>query len=228
MLEILFTIVVLAAGLTILAIALRRAPRCAENKRATGVRRGSGRRRRGGAARRPTDVGSPPLAPLDRRTGGHGRDALGPGLEPPLRVVRRVDRQPAGRATGPYSPPAQGQIRTATCRRHRLDGRGLGRRGQRRRRHGKRHARSRAPLQSQLEDVIGRIRLGDNPPPSIADWPDASPWRPSSSSAPPWRCNGRRRWLPTLAGVGRTIRDRIDISAAFAPTPPSPTFPPLP
>ena len=73
---------------------------------------------------------------------------------------------------------------------------------------------SQRPLRPQLEDVIGRIRLGDDPPTVYRGLTERVPLETfllfASALAVHWETGGSL--APTLAGVGRTIRDRIEIA----------------
>ncbi len=89
---------------------------------------------------------------------------------------------------------------------------------------------SRAPLQSQLEDVIGRIRLGDNPPAVYRGLAQRVPLETfllfCSALAVQWETGGAwRRRFPAWAARSATASTS---PAASAPTPPSPTSPPSP
>jgi len=70
------------------------------------------------------------------------------------------------------------------------------------------------PLRPFLDDIIGRIRLGDDPLAVYRSLADRVPLETfllfSSTLAVHTEVGGRL--APTLASVGRTIRDRIDIS----------------
>jgi len=73
---------------------------------------------------------------------------------------------------------------------------------------------SQRPLRLQLEDMIGRIRLGDDPQAVYRNLAERVPLETfllfSSALAVQWETGGSL--APTLAGVGRTIRDRVEIS----------------
>ncbi len=73
---------------------------------------------------------------------------------------------------------------------------------------------TRNPLRGQLEDVLGRIRFGDQPQTVFKNLSERIPLETfllfSSTLAVHWEVGGSL--APTLATVGRTIRDRIDIS----------------
>jgi Flp pilus assembly protein TadB len=73
---------------------------------------------------------------------------------------------------------------------------------------------SQRPLRPQLEDVIGRIRLGDDPPTVYRNLTERVPLETfllfSSALSVHWETGGSL--APTLASVGRTIRDRIEIA----------------
>jgi tight adherence protein B len=73
---------------------------------------------------------------------------------------------------------------------------------------------SRRPLRSQLDDVIGRIRLGDSPPAVYRSLAQRVPQETfllfTSALSVHWETGGSL--APILAGVGRTIRDRIEIA----------------
>jgi tight adherence protein B len=72
---------------------------------------------------------------------------------------------------------------------------------------------TRQPLQGQLEDVLGRIRLGDEPRLVFGGLAERVPLETftlfASALAVHWEVGGSL--TPTLAMVGRTIRDRIEI-----------------
>jgi tight adherence protein B len=69
------------------------------------------------------------------------------------------------------------------------------------------------PLRGQLDDVLGRIRLGDNPQQVFRGLAERVPLETfalfSSTLAVHWEVGGSL--TTTLAMVGRTIRDRIEI-----------------
>ena len=71
-----------------------------------------------------------------------------------------------------------------------------------------------APLKPYLEEVSGRVRLGDEPVEVFRSLADRVPLETfllfSSALAVHWEVGGRM--APTLATVGRTIRDRIEIN----------------
>jgi tight adherence protein B len=73
---------------------------------------------------------------------------------------------------------------------------------------------SRRPLRPQLDDVVGRIRLGDSPPSVYRSLAQRVPQETfllfTSALSVHWETGGSL--APILAGVGRTIRDRIEIS----------------
>jgi len=73
---------------------------------------------------------------------------------------------------------------------------------------------SREPLHSQLEDMIGRIRFGDDPQMVYRKLAENVPLETfllfASALSVQWETGGHL--APTLAGVGRTVRDRIEIS----------------
>lgn len=73
---------------------------------------------------------------------------------------------------------------------------------------------SQRPLRPQLEDMIGRIRLGDDPPTVYHGLAERVPLETfllfASALSVHWETGGSL--APTLAGVGRTIRDRIEIA----------------
>ncbi len=73
---------------------------------------------------------------------------------------------------------------------------------------------SRRPLRGQLEDVIGRIRLGDDPQMVYGNLAASVPLETFLlfSSALAVHAETGGSLAPTLAGVGKTIRDRIEIS----------------
>jgi Flp pilus assembly protein TadB len=68
------------------------------------------------------------------------------------------------------------------------------------------------PLRPQLEEVAGRIRLGDDPVEVFRNLADRVPLEAfllfSSALSVHWEVGGRL--APTLAIVGRTVRDRIE------------------
>jgi Flp pilus assembly protein TadB len=70
------------------------------------------------------------------------------------------------------------------------------------------------PLQSIFKDLLGRIRLGDDPQQVFATLARRIPLETyllfSSALSVHWEVGGSL--TPTLATVGRTIRDRIEIS----------------
>ncbi|MBV8232156.1 MAG: type II secretion system F family protein [Planctomycetaceae bacterium] len=72
----------------------------------------------------------------------------------------------------------------------------------------------RNPLRAQMEEVIGRIRLGDQAPKVFEELTARVPLESfmlfSSALAVHWEVGGSL--APTLATVGRTIRDRIELS----------------
>lgn len=71
-----------------------------------------------------------------------------------------------------------------------------------------------SPLKPYLTEISGRIRLGDEPMEVFRSLADRVPLETfllfSSALAVHWEVGGRL--APTLATVGRTIRDRIDIN----------------
>jgi tight adherence protein B len=73
---------------------------------------------------------------------------------------------------------------------------------------------TRPPLRSYLQEVVGRIRLGDDPPEVITGLSTQIPLETfrlfSLSLAVHWEVGGSL--AATLATVGRTIRDRIELS----------------
>ena len=73
---------------------------------------------------------------------------------------------------------------------------------------------SRAPLRPYLEEVVGRVRLGADPREVVADLAERVPLETfrlfSLSLAVHWDVGGSI--ASTLATVGRTIRDRIELS----------------
>lgn len=73
---------------------------------------------------------------------------------------------------------------------------------------------TRQPLKSQLDDLLGRIRLGDDPQQVFRGLAERVPLETftlfASSLAVHWEVGGSL--TPTLAMVGRTIRDRIEIA----------------
>jgi len=79
---------------------------------------------------------------------------------------------------------------------------------------------SRRPLQSQLEEVVGRLRLGDHPPAVFHGLVHRVPLETfllfSSALAVHWETGGSL--APTLSTLGRTIRDRIEITRRIRAT----------
>ncbi|MDB5390248.1 MAG: type secretion system protein [Planctomycetaceae bacterium] len=73
---------------------------------------------------------------------------------------------------------------------------------------------SRAPLHAELEEVVGRIRFGDDPQSVMEELAQRVPLESfrifSLALAVHWEVGGSL--APTLATVGKTIRDRIEIS----------------
>ncbi len=73
---------------------------------------------------------------------------------------------------------------------------------------------SHAPLREQLEDVSGRIRLGDDPQAALLGLAARVPLETfqlfASALSVHWETGGNL--APTLANVGRTIRDRVEIA----------------
>jgi tight adherence protein B len=73
---------------------------------------------------------------------------------------------------------------------------------------------ARPPLRPQLEDVLGRIRFGDDPQAVVralvARVPLESFRLLAAALSVHWEVGGSL--APTLATVGRTIRDRVDVS----------------
>lgn len=73
---------------------------------------------------------------------------------------------------------------------------------------------SKRPLRPQLEEVVGRIRFGDDPTEALTDMEARIPLETirlfSITLAVNWQVGGRL--AQTLANVGRTIRDRIELS----------------
>jgi tight adherence protein B len=73
---------------------------------------------------------------------------------------------------------------------------------------------SRSPLRPQLEEVVGRIRFGDDPRTVYRGLIQRVPLETfllfSSALSVHWETGGSL--ASTLAGVGRTIRDRIEIA----------------
>jgi tight adherence protein B len=73
---------------------------------------------------------------------------------------------------------------------------------------------SRPPLDQQLDEIVGRIRFGDNPQAVFHNLPRRVPLETfvlfSSALSVNWEVGGSL--ASTLATVGRTIRDRIEIS----------------
>lgn len=72
---------------------------------------------------------------------------------------------------------------------------------------------SRRPLRPQLENLLGRVRLGDDPQDALLDLQASVPLEPfrlfSSALSIHWETGGSL--APTLATVGRAIRDRIEV-----------------
>jgi tight adherence protein B len=73
---------------------------------------------------------------------------------------------------------------------------------------------ARPPIRPYLQDVVGRIRLGDDPREVLAELPLQLPFETfrlfSTALAVHWEVGGSL--ASTLATVGRTIRDRIELS----------------
>jgi len=73
---------------------------------------------------------------------------------------------------------------------------------------------TRNPLRRQLEEILGRIRLGDQPAAVFQSLAQRVPLETfllfSSALAVHWETGGSL--APTMATVGRTIRDRIEVS----------------
>jgi len=73
---------------------------------------------------------------------------------------------------------------------------------------------SRPPIRPYLQDIVGRIRLGDDPRQVLGDLPLRVPCETfrlfSTALAVHWEVGGSL--ASTLATVGRTIRDRIELS----------------
>jgi len=73
---------------------------------------------------------------------------------------------------------------------------------------------SRRPWKLELQEVIGRIRYGDDPIEVLADLAERIPLETvrlfSQTLAVNWSVGGRL--AQTLANVGKTIRDRIELS----------------
>jgi tight adherence protein B len=73
---------------------------------------------------------------------------------------------------------------------------------------------AREPLKQELEEVRGRLRLGDNPQAVFGGLMQRVPLESfrllAATFATHWEVGGNL--APTLATVGRTIRDRIDVS----------------
>lgn len=73
---------------------------------------------------------------------------------------------------------------------------------------------SRRPLREQLDEVVGRIRLGDDPREVFQDLAERVPLETfrlfATVLSVHWEVGGGL--APTLATVGRTIRDRIELS----------------
>ena len=119
------------------------------------------------------------------------------------------------RATGGLSGGrADGEDRNPVGRRHRPDGGRTAGGGQRGRRPGERHGESRAPLRPQLEEVVGRIRFGDSPRAAYQGLTERVPLETFLffASALSVQSETGGSLAPTLASVGRTIRDRIEMA----------------
>ncbi|MDB5341646.1 MAG: type secretion system protein [Schlesneria sp.] len=75
-------------------------------------------------------------------------------------------------------------------------------------------AEARSPLRPELEEVVGRIRLGDAPQSVMMALAERIPLEAfrlfATALAVHWEVGGSL--APTLATVGRTIRDRIEIA----------------
>jgi tight adherence protein B len=73
---------------------------------------------------------------------------------------------------------------------------------------------SRPPIRPYLQDIVGRIRLGDDPREVLTELPQKVPFETfrlfSTALAVHWEVGGSL--ASTLATVGRTIRDRIELS----------------
>ncbi|MEM9826478.1 MAG: type II secretion system F family protein [Planctomycetota bacterium] len=73
---------------------------------------------------------------------------------------------------------------------------------------------TRKPLKPELEEVIGRIRYGDDPSEVLVELEERLPLETvrlfSNTLAVNWQVGGRL--AQTLANVGRTIRDRIELT----------------
>jgi Flp pilus assembly protein TadB len=73
---------------------------------------------------------------------------------------------------------------------------------------------SKRPLQPLLSDMLGRIRYGDDPRAVFADLAVRVPLETflllSTALAVHWEVGGSL--APTLASLGRTVRDRIELS----------------
>jgi tight adherence protein B len=73
---------------------------------------------------------------------------------------------------------------------------------------------ARAPLRPYLQDIVSRIRLGDDPRDVLAELPQRVPLETfrlfSMALAVHWEVGGSL--ASTLSTVGRTIRDRIELS----------------
>jgi len=73
---------------------------------------------------------------------------------------------------------------------------------------------ARQPLRTQLSEVVGRIRLGDEPVEAIQDLARRVPIETfrffAASFCVHWETGGSM--ATTLASIGRTIRDRIELS----------------
>jgi Flp pilus assembly protein TadB len=73
---------------------------------------------------------------------------------------------------------------------------------------------ARRPLKPVLEEIVSRLRLGDSPPAVFADMADRHPLESfrlfAFTLTVHWEVGGSL--APTLATVGRTVRDRIEVS----------------
>ena len=87
-----------------------------------------------------------------------------------------------------------------------------------------------SPLRPQLEEVIGRIRLGDDPPAAYRGLAQRVPLETfllfCSALAVQSETGGSL--APTLPASAARSATASTSPAAFAPTPPNPRFPPWP
>lgn len=79
---------------------------------------------------------------------------------------------------------------------------------------------SRSPLRPQLEEMLGRVRLGDDPQATLKALERRVPLETfrlfAAALAVHWEVGGSL--APILATVGRTVRDRIELSRRVAAT----------